>query len=205
VTDELGRMARYVRDLLVVAKAGQPDFLRLDLVDVGELVDGLLARASALAPRDWRLDEAPPLGHAVTLADPDRLTQAVVNLAQNAVEHTVEGDVVALGATGDGRTVRIWVRDSGPGVDESVRDHLFSRFSRGDRSEARRPEGTGLGLAIVDAVARAHGGRARLEDGGPGATFSITFPVVLDADDDTPIDPRRSPHPGRGARRQEAP
>ncbi|MPY94330.1 MAG: HAMP domain-containing protein [Acidimicrobiia bacterium] len=195
VTDELQRMGRYVKDLLVVAKAGQPDFLRLELVDVGELVEGLAARTSALATRRWEVDEAPAPGHVVTLADPDRLTQAVANLAQNAVEHTTEDDVVALGASCADGVVRIWVRDTGPGVDASVREHLFSRFARGDRSEAHRPEGTGLGLAIVDAVARAHRGRATLEDEGPGATFSIAFPVLLDTDhadedDDLPaVDP----------------
>jgi signal transduction histidine kinase len=169
--------------------------LHLELVDVGELVDGLVARASALAPRRWLVDEAPPPGSVVTLADPDRLTQAVVNLAQNAVEHTTRDDVVALGARVEGGEVRLWVRDTGPGVDASVRDHVFGRTARGEGSRARRPEGTGLGLAIVDAIARAHGGRAALEDAGPGATFSVSFPL-RDPDDDHDD---HHPHP-EGAR-----
>ena len=52
-------MARYVGDLLLVARASSPDFLQLDLVDLGALVDGALVRASALAPRDWARASTP--------------------------------------------------------------------------------------------------------------------------------------------------
>ena len=81
VTDELDRMSRYVTDLLILAKAEQPEFLAVRPVDLGELATGALQRVKALAPRRWVLDQAPPVGTVATLADPDRLEQALVNLA----------------------------------------------------------------------------------------------------------------------------
>lgn len=171
-------MSRYVGDLLVVAKAEQPEFLRPGLVDVGELVEGMFARVQAIAPRSWLLERAPAPGTIWTVADADRLTQAIVNLATNAVQHTSIGDRIGLGALAGAGQVRLWVRDSGPGVEPSVRARLFSRFSRGSGSRNRRPDGTGLGLAIVAAIAKAHGGRVDVySPPGEGATFALTIPI----------------------------
>jgi signal transduction histidine kinase len=178
VTDELDRMSRYVGDLLVVAKAGQPDFLRPELVDVGELVEGMFVRIEAIASRDWLLERAPTPGTTWAVADGERLTQAVVNLATNAVQHTSIGDQIGLGALVADRQLRVWIRDSGPGVEPAVRARLFTRFSRGAGSRHERPEGTGLGLAIVAAIANAHGGRVDVySPPGEGATFALTIPL----------------------------
>jgi signal transduction histidine kinase len=178
VTDELDRMSRYVGDLLVVAKAGTPDFLRMGLVDVGELVESMFARTQAIAPRDWVLERAPEPGTVWTVADADRLMQAVVNLATNAVQHTSVGDRIGLGALAAAGQVRMWVRDSGPGVEPALLSRLFTRFSRGAGSRHVRPEGTGLGLTIVAAIARAHGGRVDVySPPGEGATFALTIPL----------------------------
>lgn len=173
VLDELERMGRMVEDITMLAKADEPDFLQLDSVDVGALTDELASKASALGRRDWRIDSA---GRGIIVADRQRLTQAVVQLAQNAVKHTHEGDLVALGSTVTPGEARFWVRDSGPGVPAQDRHRIFGRFERG--SNARRTDGAGLGLAIVEAIALAHGGRVTL-DGRPGegATFSITVPT----------------------------
>lgn len=177
VTGELDRMTRYVDDLLVLAKAEQPDFLHPAPVDIGELVLDLLPRVEALGPRRWGLDELPEPGDAMVLADRDRLAQAVLALATNAVQHTDDGDVVALGVSTEGDGWRLWVRDTGPGVDPSVRHHLFERATRAPGSRRQRPEGTGLGLAIVAAIAHAHGGEVHVEDPDDGgARFVVNLP-----------------------------
>jgi signal transduction histidine kinase len=195
ITDELDRMNRYVDDLLVLAKAEEPDFLLREPVDVGELLTELAQRATGLGDRRWVVDSVPHPGVLAIVADPGRLTQAVLNLAQNAVQHTVDGDEIGLGAdTGLGaghRTVRLWVRDTGPGIDAASMDQLFRRRFRGAASRSQRAEGMGIGLSIVDAIARAHGGvaEARNEPGG-GARFTITLPVEpvepVDAEEDRP-------------------
>ena len=111
-----------------------------------------------MGERDWRLDSS---GVGVVRADRQRLTQAMLNLVRNAVEHTGVGAEVGLGSSLDGDGVRLWVRDTGPGVDERDRDQIFERFARG-RGGRRRSDGAGLGLAIVRTVAEAHGGRVEL-------------------------------------------
>ena len=185
VTDELDRMARYVGDLLVVARASSPDFLQLDLVDLGALVDGALVRASALAPRDWARAPTPGGdGELLVLADGERLMQAVLALVTNAVQHTHEGDRITIGADAVGDHVRLWVADTGPGIDAADHQRIFERFSRGNRATLSRPEGTGLGLPIVAAIARAHGGHVELDSRlGAGATFRIVIPRSLEPEE----------------------
>jgi two-component system OmpR family sensor kinase len=174
VGDELDRMGRFVEDLLTLAKAERPDFLYPEDVDVDELAEQLVAKASALAPRRWELEQVVP-GRIV--ADRQRLTQAVMNLAHNAVQHTAVGDRIALGcALADGHA-RLWVHDSGPGVAPEDAERIFERFARGGDGP-RRTEGAGLGLAIVRVIAEAHGGRVKLDSPpGDGATFTLVIPT----------------------------
>jgi two-component system, OmpR family, sensor kinase len=174
VTDELDRMSRFVDDLLLLAKAERDDFLRVAELELGALTDELLEKAVGLAKRDWRLASR---GETVLIADRQRLTQAVMGLAQNAVEHTANGDRVWIGSAVDGSEARLWVRDTGPGVLPEDAEHIFERFARATTSR-RRSEGAGLGLAIVRAIAEAHGGRAELASvPGEGATFTVVIPL----------------------------
>jgi signal transduction histidine kinase len=183
VLDELDRMSRMVDDLLVLAKAERPDFLRRRRLDLATFTVDVFAKVRALAPREWRLEA---VGHGSVLADRQRLTQALVQLAQNATQHTGVGDVVRIGSALDGRTVRFWVADSGPGVAPADRARIFERFARG--GTGRRPgEGTGagLGLAIVRAIAFAHDGTVRVTgEPAAGATFVLELhqpdPPVVD-------------------------
>jgi len=174
VTDELDRMSRFVDDLLLLAKAERDDFLHVAGVELGALTDELLDKAVGLGRREWQLESR---GEVTLAADRHRLTQAIMGLAQNAVEHTAEGDPIWIGSSVDGSEARLWVRDSGPGVLPEDAEHIFERFARAATSR-RRSEGAGLGLAIVRAIAEAHGGRAELDSRpGEGATFTVVVPV----------------------------
>ena len=172
VMDELDRMARIVNDVMVLARSERPDFLNYEAVDVAALTQEVAAKAQALAPRRWSVERA---GRGVIVADRQRLTQALVQLAQNAVQHTGEGDAIILASSvADGRA-RFTVRDTGPGVPVQERERVFERFARGS---GERREGAGLGLTIVRAIAEGHGGRVELAqhpDGG--AVFTIDMPV----------------------------
>lgn len=205
VTDELDRMGRYVNDLLLLAKSEQMDFLIVRSVDLGDLALDVFQRVGALGERAWVLDQSPPVGAVAVLADADRLTQALINLADNAVGHTVAEDEIGIGievvpAPPGGATVRLWVRDTGPGVDPSVAETLFDRHTRGVTSRTRRSSGAGIGLSIVDAIARAHGGAVTVDSvAGRGATFIIAIPLraasVAAAPAARPPQPSPSPSP----------
>jgi signal transduction histidine kinase len=173
VMDELDRMRRIVDDLLVLAGHDQPDFLSLDTVKVGALTDELFAKVSALASREWVLEHR---GRGVIVADRQRLTQAAVQLAQNAVRYSGEGEAIFVGSAVANGEARLWVKDRGAGIPIAEQERIFERFRRG-RGEARS-EGAGLGLAIVKAIVDAHHGRVELESrAGRGATFTIVIPV----------------------------
>jgi two-component system, OmpR family, sensor kinase len=171
--DELDRVGRIVTDLQLLAEAEQPGFLDLEWIDAEDLSHELVSKATALDARKWALDQA---ATGTFFADRHRLTEAVMNLAHNAVQHTAAADTIAIGSSVSDGEVRFWVRDTGEGI--SVPDHaiIFERFKRGADSHNRYPGG-GLGLAIVKAIAEAHGGRIELESRrGEGATFTIVVP-----------------------------
>jgi two-component system, OmpR family, sensor kinase len=173
VRDELDRMSRLVNDLLLLAKATRPDFLQPETVDLNDLTRELFAKASALAQRDWRLST---VGNGRIVADRQRVTQAVMNLSQNAVTHTLSGDAVELGSELRNGRVRLWVKDTGPGVPSHEQARIFERFVRLDHAPAG--EGAGLGLAITRAVAEAHGGRVEVDSRpGAGARFTVIIPT----------------------------
>lgn len=174
INDELERMNRFVSDLLLLAKAEQPNFLTLDIVDVDLLTEEMRIKVKALADRNWDLD-CKASGYIV--ADRYRLTQAVINLAQNATQHTTDGDTIAIGSEIVNGSVRFWVRDTGEGIALADQERVFQRFARAT-DNYRRSEGAGLGLSIVKAIAVAHGGYMELVSRpGGGSTFTIIIPL----------------------------
>jgi signal transduction histidine kinase len=178
VLDEIDRMGRIVDELQLLAEAEQPDFLRLGPIEVEPFVRDLIAKASSLAPRHWQVDEVEP---GTVLADRHLLTEAVMNLASNAVHHTQANDTIAIGAAVGVDDVRLWVRDTGTGITISDQTRIFGRFSRG-RGANQRYRGSGLGLAIVRAIAEAHGGQVELESRlGAGSTFTLVMPARTQA------------------------
>lgn len=176
VDDELERMNRMVSDLLLLARSEQPTFLHPELTDVGELTEDVFGKIVRLGEREWVLETAARVDAVV---DPQRVTQALVALADNAVRYTRPGDRIAIGSQLAGGQLRFWVADSGPGIAGVDRARIFERFARGT-STGPRSEGAGLGLSIIRAIAVAHGGQVLLDSVvGRGATFTIAVPAVL--------------------------
>lgn len=194
--DELDRMSGLVTDITRLAETGHPGALIREPADVAELTERIHAKVEALAERDWVV-----AGRAEGVAelDADRITQAMLQLAANAVSHgTAPAPVQApapapdtdagapvgpsrieLGSAWDASgQLQFWVRDFGPGVPAEARARIFERFQRGP-AHGRGSGGSGLGLAIVSSIAEAHGGRAELESpAGGGALFRIVIPAA---------------------------
>ncbi len=173
--DELKRMSRLVKDLLLLARAERPDFLDLTMVQVDELMETIYAKATAIAPRQWQMTQ---VAQVRIVGDRDRLTQAVMNLTQNAVEHTQPADTIELGSRLVNQQIYIWVYNSGSTVSPADQRRIFQRFARAPISHRTRSEGAGLGLAIVQAIADAHGGTVTLEsEPGKGTIFTLVLPL----------------------------
>jgi two-component system, OmpR family, sensor kinase len=178
VQAEITRVSRLVDDLLVLAQAERTDFLRAEEIDVRPFVTELWDGMSLTADRRFELGT---VTDGSLRADPDRLAQALRNLARNAIEHTEEHDgLVRLDVTPLAPDrIRFAVLDDGPGIPVNERERVFERFHRTDSGRSRSaPGGAGLGLAIVRAIAEAHRGSVRVRDSmnGHGAAIEIVLP-----------------------------
>jgi signal transduction histidine kinase len=176
VQAEIARISRLVDDLLLLAKAEQQQFLRIEPIDTGSYVQELWDGMSLLAARRFELGQIP---RGTLHADPDRLAQALRNLIGNAIDHTApeRGLVRMLVESAPGGRIGFVVEDDGPGIPALQRERVFDRFYRTDAARDRASGGTGLGLAIVRAIAEAHGGRVAAGSSPEGgARIEIELP-----------------------------
>jgi signal transduction histidine kinase len=175
VVGELERLRTLSDRLLLIAASQHPDFLTMEPTDLDVLAVELLRRWQPTAPRHWQLGRLDPVTAQV---DAERLALALDALVENAVKHTGPGDVIRLtvGRDTDDRFALIAVEDSGEGIDDADVPHIFERFRTTATAGAR---GTGLGLALVDAIARGHGGEARVVSQlGVGSRFELRIPAA---------------------------
>jgi len=174
-TEELNRVARIVRDLLLLARLDEGAALAVTPVDADLVLREALLRSMVLAPRRVEVHAEPGLS---VLADPERLLQVLTNLITNAAIHGGEDVRITLQARRDGDRGIISVTDTGPGIPPEDLPHVFERFYRGARA---RPgsEGVGLGLAIAASLMRAMRGDVWVASTpGTGTTFTVTLPLA---------------------------
>lgn len=168
--NELDRMSRIVEDLMTLAKVDRPDFLQLATVDIGFLTKEVADKVGALGDRQWSL--AAQCDEAV-YGDAQRLTQAWLQLASNAVKFSTPGSAITLGSDATDSELHLWVSDHGTGIDPKHVEHIFDRFAQ----VSPQSDGAGLGLPIVAAIAHAHGGQVRVASSPTeGSTFTIVLP-----------------------------
>ena len=177
VGSQARRMSRLVEDMLVLARADaggyplRPVDLYLDevIAECCRAVD-VLAAERGVTIRSSGASEIPFRG------DEDLLRQLVLNILQNAVQHTPAGGAVAIDIERDATAVKMRITDSGSGVPPEDEQRIFDRFVQLDPS--RRGQGTGLGLPIARWIAEAHHGTLVLErSGAGGSTFCVSLPV----------------------------
>lgn len=174
---EVVRLNRLTEQLLALMRSDAPEALQPRPIELAAFVDDIVQQTRFLiGERALRVARGP----AVQLhADPDLLTQVLINLIDNAVQHTEPRGALELGWQARAQTVTLWVSDDGEGIAPDDLPHLFEPFYRGDRSRSRRRGGAGLGLAIVQRIVTAHGGRIEVDSQlGRGARFTITLPLA---------------------------
>ena len=186
------RLRRFVNELLDVARVSRTlinikreplDFVvtvRQAVETVRPLVDARGHHLSVtLPPTPLRVN-----------GDPDRLTQVVVNLLENAVKYTPPGGEIGIALERRGKEAVLSVRDSGVGIAEKNLNRIFDLFVKGDTSRSHDDSGLGLGLSIVRGVLELHGGHieARSAGLGKGSEFIARIPAV----EENGREPRRS-------------
>jgi heavy metal sensor kinase len=181
VGDEARRLGTLVEDMLVLARADAGGYpLRPVDLYLDEILTGCRRTLDVVAAEHGVAVNVAPLPELPLRGDEDLLRRMLLNVLQNAVQHTPGGRSVDVEAELNDGTLSVRVRDHGPGIAAADRERIFDRFVQLD--PARRGNGTGLGLPIARWIAEAHGGRLVLDASGPGgSTFLITLPAASSA------------------------
>lgn len=167
---ELALMGRLVEDLTTLAWADGRPLLKWELVPLDSFLHDMTAKAEAILGDRVRVVSG--ISGAWLRADPQRVTQALVNLLQNAADHAKGDGLVCLGVQAGPTSWRFEVADDGGGLPPGDEQVVFEPFSTGSS-----PGGMGLGLSIVRGIARAHGGEVgAVNRPGHGVTFWIRIP-----------------------------
>ena len=180
---QIAEIARFCEDLVDVNRL-RWDAMSLALVEstVQEIVEAAVASASPqIQEHQHTLDIRVQNPDARIRVDEVRLTQALVNLLDNAAKYTDPRGHIALTASSRDGSVEFTVEDSGRGMEPETLPHIFDLFARGAPSEPT--DGFGIGLALVRRVAVLHGGEVVAHSDGPGrgSRFSLRIPLTASA------------------------
>ena len=161
-------LARLERDM----SSGSVNFAP---ADVSEIVREVVERLRLLAEEKGAAVTVEAPESCIAVCDGQLIASAVSNLLLNAIRHS-GSDEVSVSVSASGKSVSIAVEDHGVGIPPEVRERVFDRFYRVDRSRDSGTGGTGLGLAIVRGIALLHGGSVMLESVEPsGCRFVLTI------------------------------
>lgn len=193
---ETDRLIRLVNELLVLVRADAGSLqLELESIDLFEHASsrcGILANLAARQGVELKvINRGNDLGHSAStatevaavqsnvLADPDRLSQVLDNLLDNAIRHSSKNSTVTITIKEADHGIECSVNDQGPGISAEHLPHIFERFYRVDSSRDRNRGGTGLGLAIVRALVLAQGGNISAQSvEGKGTTVTFWLPKI---------------------------
>jgi signal transduction histidine kinase len=177
--EEADRLTSLVDRLLALSRAetGQAA-LSVDIINVGELVDNVVAHLGVLAEEKLQSLTIERLALPLALGDRFMLRQALINIVDNAIKFTPVGGEIRIRIVDSPAGAVLDVSDTGPGVAAELRARIFDRHQSG-RSGSGKRRGTGLGLSIAKRAVEANGGKLTLESvNGTGSTFRITLPGV---------------------------
>ncbi|MBP2330458.1 two-component system OmpR family sensor kinase [Kibdelosporangium banguiense] len=180
IESEAERMGVLVDEMLLLARLDQGRPLDLRPTDLNDLAADAVAAARATEP-DRPLILIACRRPVILPCDATRIRQLLDNLLANVRAHTPSDAGATLTVGVDNRMATIDVADTGPGIAEADRPHVFDRFYRAAHNRAA---GTGLGLSVVAAVARAHGGTASVHTGqnGNGTRLHVELPVTREVE-----------------------
>lgn len=178
---ETDRLIRLVNDLLLLSRADS-DALKLQrqAVNLAQLAQTTIHRLEPLAEEHQLTLQLAAASHLPPVwIDPDRITQVLVNLLDNAITYSHPDGTIAIKISlADSQLLRLQVQDEGSGIPAAELARLGQRFYRADKARARSHGGHGLGLAIARALVEAHGGQLWLDSQeGTGTTVNLTLPT----------------------------
>jgi heavy metal sensor kinase len=172
-------MAALIGDLLTLARGDSKDgSLEMELFELTEAVDGILARGRALAAaKNISIDYSPSSKVVAIHGNRNTCERILLIFLDNAIRYTPKGGHVVLNTWTSGNSCGFTVSDTGIGIAPEDHQRIFERFFRVDTARTPSHGGTGLGLAIARRMIEAHGGTVSVEsEFGRGARFTVRFP-----------------------------
>ena len=146
------------------------------IVDVSKLLAGIVEDFAPAAEDHGQRLLADVEPHLKVSADPELLTQMIVNLIDNAIRHSPAGARISVQAKSVADRLELAVSDTGPGIHAQERENVLRPFYRLEAS--RTTDGSGLGLSLVAAIAKRHRAKLILGDNAPGLRVAVLFPVA---------------------------
>lgn len=180
ICEDVKGINQVIEDLSILTKI---EFNQLKMTPEPASVQQLLSQEISkfhpqLEDNNITLKEIIPPAIPLVTMDAKRIGQVISNLLTNSLRYTPQGGDIEIGLEKNGSLVRIWVKDTGPGIPQEALTRIFNRFYRVDKSRSRISGGTGLGLAIAKHFVEAHGGTIQAEsEVGKGTCISFTIPL----------------------------
>ncbi len=176
IISEVDRLTMIANDLLLLSSAESNPVRksRCDIADVFRTVAQHLR--SKATDKGLQLEVEGPDSFMIE-ANPDQMSQVAINLIDNAINYTTNGEI-HISFEPEEHSVVVKIRDTGIGIASEHLSRVFERFYRVDRARSRSTGGTGLGLSIVKHIIESHGGSVRVESAlNRGSTFIVRLPV----------------------------
>jgi two-component system phosphate regulon sensor histidine kinase PhoR len=177
IYDEAIRLSKLIDRLLELSRleSGKSG-LNITNVNIVRLIEDTIELIK-LDNRAARINFIKPAGQVLVECDKDLIVQILLNLLDNALAYSPEGETVTISLMDEGDRVRIQVIDKGEGIPENEADRVFERFYRVDKARSRKTGGTGLGLSIVKHLVENHNGITGVESSpGKGSNFFFVLP-----------------------------
>ena len=186
IVEEIDRESKIITDLLTLVKMDKKSSaMNLEEININELLEVILKRVTPIAKSRGIQITYESYRDVVAYVDEVKLSLALTNIIENAVKYNVDNGWVKVTLNADHRNFYVKVADSGVGIPDDCKEHVFERFYRVDKARSRDTGGTGLGLAITKSVIVMHKGSIRLySEAGEGTTFTIRIPLKLEVEND---------------------
>ena len=175
ISDEIDRESKIINDLLELVRLDKSATkLHIEQVNINDLIEVILKRLRPIAKQrsiDVIFESFRPV---VAEVDETKLSLAINNLVENAVKYNNDEGWVRVSLDADHKYFYVKVADSGVGIPEELKEHIFERFYRVDKARSRETGGTGLGLAITKNVIQLHHGAIKVDTKlGEGTVFTV--------------------------------
>jgi len=194
IIDEANRLTAFVNNILDLSKLQSGiEQLKTERINLSAMLSDIRGRYVGLMKQEGYSIGFEADDEVYIECDENKLSQALYNLLDNAVNHTGDDKKVVLRQVVEKNTVRIEVSDTGKGISAEELPYIWDRYYRAEASHKRAVVGSGIGLSIVKSIFEQHGVKYGVESSdGEGSTFWVQFDISVQGDGDGDNDKKKN-------------